>query len=280
MYFFNADSVVRWTDQRITSTGTSNQRVDRTNEIFSHRWPAFVGGTGGGGSSSKGIQLPAGNYEWPFELVIPGSMAESVEGLPESHIVYSLKATVARGKFAHDIHAPRRPVRIVRTLDPSALELAHEMTVENIWPNKLEYRLVIPQKAVVFGTQIKLKFTFTSLLKGLRIGTIRCTLVENQELSLPSATSQSERTWKNERSIQRWDFEMNEQNYHEVLDDESGQDGYVFSESLPVPKTLRKILQDVDVHGIKVRHRVKFNIALHNPDSHISEVNLPSPFNM
>jgi hypothetical protein len=41
---------------------------------------------------------------------------------------------------------------------------------------------------------------------------------------------------------------------------------------------LSKCLQDVDVHGIKIRHKVKFNIALHNPDGHISEVcNTESP---
>jgi hypothetical protein len=45
-----------------------------------------------------------------------------------------------------------------------------------------------------------------------------------------------------------------------------------------LPKTLSKCLQDVDVHGIKIRHKVKFNIALHNPDGHISEVcNTESP---
>jgi hypothetical protein len=44
---------------------------------------------------------------------------------------------------------------------------------------------------------------------------------------------------------------------------------------MPLPKRLSKCLQDVDVHGIKIRHKVKFNIALHNPDGHVSEVRLP-----
>jgi hypothetical protein len=262
----------RWNDQRITPTGISNNRVDKSTEIFSHRWVPFVGG-GGPGSSSRGTLLPAGNYEWPFELVIPGSMAESVEGLPDSHIIYKLKATVARGKLAYDLHA-WKPVRVVRTLDPSALELAHAMTVENIWPNKIEYQLVIPQKAIIFGTAINIEMRFTSLLKGLRIGIIKCQLIESQEFTLAGATAHSERYWKHQRDIDTWNFEMNEEEHYRDMLNESGQDGYTLNEMMPLPKRLSKCLQDVDVHGIKIRHKVKFNIALHNPDGHISEVGL------
>ena len=257
----------RWNDQRITPTGTSNNRIDKSSEIFSHRWAPFVGP----GSSSRGTLLPAGNYEWPFETILPGTMAESVEGLPDSHIAYKLKATVARGKLAYDLHA-WKPVRIVRTLDPSALELAHAMTVENVWPNKIEYSLIIPQKAIIFGTAIDVEMRFTSLLKGLRIGSIRCQLIEAQEFTLPGATANSERYYKHTRDIDSWVFELNdEEHYQDVLNDE-GQDGYRLTEKMPLPKKLSRCLQDVDIHGIKIRHKVKFNVALHNPDGHVSEV--------
>lgn len=255
---------------RMTASGVSTDRVSKTTEIFSHRWPAFEVGNGPGSSSKHTSTLLAGNYEWPFELVIPGSMAESVEGLHESHIVYKLKATVARGKLAYDLHA-WKPVRVVRTLDPSALELAHAMTVENVWPNKIEYQLIIPQKAIIFGTAIDVEMRFTSLLKGLRIGQIKCLLVEEQEFRLPGLTAQSERRHKHTRDIDNWTFEMNEEeHYHDLLED--GQDGYVLKEQMPLPKKLSRYIQDVEVHGIKIRHKVKFTVALHNPDGHVSEV--------
>jgi hypothetical protein len=261
----------RWNDQRITPTGISNNKVEKTTEIFIHKWPLFVGD--GKGSSSRGTTLSAGNYEWPFEYVLPGTMAESVEGLPESHIIYKLKATVARGKLAYDLHA-YKPVRIIRTLDPSALELAHAMTVENIWPNKIEYQLIIPQKAIIFGTAINIEMQFTSLLKGLRIGVIKCVLIETQEFTIPGATAHTERYYKWSRDVDEWKFEMDDENYQEVLN-EGGQDGYTLKEVMPLPKRLAKCLQDVEVLGIKIRHKVKFNVALHNPDGHISEVSLP-----
>ncbi|CZS92787.1 probable ROD1-O-dinitrobenzene,calcium and zinc resistance protein [Rhynchosporium agropyri] len=265
---------VAWTDQRSTPAGVSNNRLDKTTEIFNHKWPPFVGG-GAPGSNSKGCILPSGNYEWPFEIVIPGSFAESVEGLQESHIKYRLKATVARGKLAYDLHS-FKPVRIIRTLDPSALELAHAMTVENIWPNKIEYQIIIPTKAIVFGSAIDIEMKFTSLLKGLKIGKINCQLLEVQELSLPATSQHMERNHKSTRDVKQWKVDLEEDNYQDMIN-EDGQDGYVMSKRLPLPKTLKDCVQDVDVHGIKIRHKVKFNIALHNPDGHISELRATLP---
>lgn len=99
------------------------------------------------------MTLPAGNYEWPFELAIPGSMVESIEGLTDAHIKYKLKAVVARGRLSHNFYA-FKPVRIIRTLDPSALE--RTMSLRNLWANKVEYSIVVSQSAVVFGTSIQI----------------------------------------------------------------------------------------------------------------------------
>ncbi|GMG52898.1 unnamed protein product [Aspergillus oryzae var. brunneus] len=69
--------------------------------------------------------LPAGNYEYPFNLVLEGNMPESIEGLSDTYITYRFKAEIGR-KYAKDIIV-RKPLRIIRTLEPSALELAHAM---------------------------------------------------------------------------------------------------------------------------------------------------------
>lgn len=55
-------------------------------------------------------------------------MPESVEGLSETWVMYRFKAEIGR-KYAKDIVA-RKPLRIIRTLDPSALELSHAMVRE------------------------------------------------------------------------------------------------------------------------------------------------------
>ena len=70
--------------------------------------------------------LPAGNYEYPFGMIVPGQTPESVEGLTDTYIIYRMKATIERNILAQNFVA-RKQVRIIRTLDTASLELAHAM---------------------------------------------------------------------------------------------------------------------------------------------------------
>lgn len=67
-------------------------------------------------------------------------MPESVEGLAETWVMYRFKAEIGR-KYVKDIVA-RKPLRIIRTLDPSALELSHAM-VSGFRPNRSTFLLTI-----------------------------------------------------------------------------------------------------------------------------------------
>ena len=61
-------------------------------------------------------------------MILPGSTPESVEGLAETWLVYRMKATIERGMLQQNSVA-RKQVRIIRTLDTGALELAHAMVI-------------------------------------------------------------------------------------------------------------------------------------------------------
>lgn len=58
-------------------------------------------------------------------MILEGSLPESVEGLAETWVTYRFKAEIGR-KYAKDI-VMRKPLRIIRTLPPAALELSHAM---------------------------------------------------------------------------------------------------------------------------------------------------------
>ncbi|CAK7200759.1 hypothetical protein SEUCBS139899_003458 [Sporothrix eucalyptigena] len=264
-----------WTDPKVTPSGLSSTKVDRTNVILQHQWAPFWGTPG------KSAVLEKGNYEFPFELMLPGDTCESVEGLHEASITYKLKATIARGKLAYDLHAYKH-VRIVRTLESSALEFLHAMSVENIWPNKVEYSIVVPQKAVVFGSHIPLESRFTPLLKGLELGDITIKLIEIHDfISTPPAGSSNFnlaiREFKHERAVQSWTISVNREEHWQEMIEDTGQEGWVVNSSLDLPRKLGKCVQDVNVHGIKVRHKLKMVVALKNPDGHVSELRATLP---
>lgn len=276
-----------WTDAKVTATGISTQKVDKTLHFFDHRWTPFAGigapdRDDPSRQQTKGVTLPPGNYEWPFELMLNGDTTESIEGLREASIRYKLKATVARGKLAHDLHAYKQ-LRVIRTLEASALEFLHAMSIENIWPNKIDYSIVVPQKAVVFGSCIPIEMRFTPLLKGLDLGDITIKLVEVHDLVLQSPTGHNIREHKKERDIDSWTIPVTrEEHWQDVIQDSGpegweGQEGWVVNTSLTLPKKLTQCLQDVNTRGIKIRHKLKLVVALINPDGHVSELRATLP---
>ncbi|KAL8358668.1 hypothetical protein RB601_009855 [Gaeumannomyces tritici] len=259
-----------WTDLKTTPTGISSQRFEKTTDILTHRWPSFIGTPG------KSMMLEKGNYEFPFEIMLPGETCESVEGLREASITYRLKATIARGKFAYDHHAYKH-LRVIRTLETSALEFLHAMSVENIWPNKVEYSIVVPRKAVVFGSAIPLETRFTPLLKGLELGDVTIRLVEVCDIMAQSQTGSQVREHKKEREVTSWVLPITREEHWEDVIENTGQEGWVMNAQLDLPRKLGKCIQDVNAHGIKVRHKLKMVVALRNPDGHVSELRATLP---
>ena len=244
-----------------TPTGIHNAKVDKSHIFLQHDWPPLV---------DHHRTLAPGNYEWPFELLLSGDTTETVEGLYQTGVAYLLKATVSRGKLAKNLHAFKR-LRIIRTLEPAALEFNHAMSVENIWPNKIEYSVVIPQKAIVFGSSIPLEMRFTPLLKGLEVGLITVKLMELHDFHVATHSLASKRH-KFDRDIKTWAFEaVREEHWRDNIE-ETGQEGWLINKQLPLPKKLAVCLQDCHVRGIKIRHKIKLVATLKNPDGHNSEV--------
>lgn len=121
---------------------------------------------------------------------------------------------------------------------------------------------------MIFGTNVKVDFRLIPLLKGMKFGKITTELNEKQELSIrgPRAPIKSRQI---SRSIARDEYRLPDDT--ESVDIE-GQDGYVFSRTIQIPQSLKKCLQTVDALGIRVRHNLSFNVQIHNPDLHVSEV--------
>ena len=158
-------------------------------------------------------------------------------------------------------------LRIIRTLAPESLELAQTMVrisppvdssrltfslpaiqaVENLWPNKVEYSISIPQKAVVFGTYIPINITLIPMLKGLTIGNVICALKEVHTLSCRQKASVKQDT----RHISTQTFTTGR--FEESTNGDLGC--WRLSDRVPLPKTLNACVQDCEVPSIKIRHK-------------------------
>lgn len=95
--------------------------------------------------------------------------------------------------------------------------------------------------------------------------------METNDLTLnPEDPDAIRNTYKTTRTILNDEHSIDPDNSLEIIDEAA--EGYQFSRSLDLPKTLTRCLQDTDTRGIKVRHKLKFRVQLLNPDGHVSEV--------
>lgn len=148
--------------------------------------------------------------------------------------------------------------------------LTCRQSVENVWPDKIQYSISTPSKGVVFGTPVRIDFEMIPLLKGLKLGKIEIKILQNTEVTVESKEfSGNSRTKKEEAEVASAVDDMDEDAETEDID---GQDGYRFSRWVQIPRSLRQCLQSVDEKNILIKHYLKFIVQLLNPDGHVSEV--------
>ncbi|KAL8697979.1 MAG: hypothetical protein Q9201_006822 [Fulgogasparrea decipioides] len=224
-------------------------------EFFRYVWEFLNTGIKRGGT------LEAGNYEWPFDHVLPGYIPESVEGLWDSWIIYRMKATIDRGLLAQNVLARKHA---------DGFE-----AVGNTWDGKVDYSFSTPTKGVIFGTAVPVKFRIAPLLKGLSLREVNTEINETHRIVIGPRRSAIKTPLRRLVAVDKYDVPQDQPT--EVVD---GQDAWVITRQLSLPKSLRYCLQTVDAFGINVKHMLVLNVKLINPDEHISEVHASLPLHI
>lgn len=94
---------------------------------------------------------------------------------------YKLRAVAVRPGLAHNIQAAM-PITLVRTFAPEALEYQQSLEIENTWPEKLMYSVMIPHKAWAAGDTLTAVVKFSPIVKGVRVLTVATTITETTKL--------------------------------------------------------------------------------------------------
>ncbi|CCG82675.1 Arrestin domain-containing protein [Taphrina deformans PYCC 5710] len=180
-----------------------------------------------------------------------------------------MQAVVERPGFSSNL-CTKKNIRIVRTLSIDSLEMAQTLSVDNTWPNKLEYSISIPTKSYPIGSPIPINFKLVPLLKGLSIAKIVCTLKEYQAYSIKSGYHGVSATKEVDRTICSTT----------LMDIEKDVPNWEIDQSLTIPSSLTDCVQDCEVAHIRVRHKLKFIVSLQNPDGHVSELRAALPVSL
>lgn len=225
-------------------------------------------------------KVKAGVIEWPFEFLLDPAMPESIEGMANTFVVYHLHASVSRPSWNSRSLTASEHIRLVRTLGPDSLDMAHSRTNADVWANKISYSISIPTDAFVFGTSITADVELSPIKKGLRLGKIDLRLSEHVTKRLQlreTPDARLDRSKTEEYEVANTEMEFPEHS-RVVFDDETiddpvmGDEMYRFKATLPLPKSLNACRQDVDSHQISVTHKFKLMVNLHNPEGHVSQL--------
>ncbi|KAG7709892.1 hypothetical protein KL914_000802 [Ogataea haglerorum] len=243
------------------------------------------------GSKNEPVVLQQGNYEFPFQTILDGSIPESVEGLPGCSIVYRLQSTIERHRFSVPI-VTRKHIHVVRTLTTDAPELTETVAVENTWPQKVDYSISVPARAIAIGSICPIDMTMVPLAKGLQLGSIKISLNENFSFSTTYASHVGERTVLN-KTIPKVVTDQNGKNvWTEAEMDENGvffrneemslaQDKWEVRSSVTIPSSLAQVTQDCTIsHYVRVIHKLRFVVSLINTDGHVSELRATLPITL
>lgn len=157
--------------------------------ICNHEWSFLEG------EKRHGHTLKAGFHQFPFQLQLGGSLPSSITSgiYGGAHVSYKLRAIAVRPGLAHNMQAVM-PISIVRTFAPQALEYQQSLEIENTWPEKLMYSIMIPHKAWAAGDQMTAIVKFSPLSKGVRVLTVTTTIHEATKLHCRSGVQEHTRT--------------------------------------------------------------------------------------
>ncbi|KAL9094959.1 MAG: hypothetical protein Q9165_002909 [Trypethelium subeluteriae] len=229
------------------------------------------------GSSSSGThKLHRGQHAFPFKFSLTGAMPESIEGMNDSWIVYTLQARMERGVlFAKDLTASRH-IRLVRTLGQDELETSNQ----DIWTNKISYNIGLSSDAYIFGTSITADVELTPIRKGLRMGKVELQLLERTTLRIYAnemVSSGQEPLHMNvhETEVAKVQMDFPEDSLISVPNPDPNalmDEMYKFPMLLQLPRSLKQCRQNVRDPRIKIEHIWRLRVNLHNPEGHVSQL--------
>ncbi|KAL4799564.1 hypothetical protein BDV19DRAFT_400795 [Aspergillus venezuelensis] len=213
--------------------------------------------------------LPPGEHKYPFSVLLDGSLPESVQGMSQALVVYSFRAEVGR-KSGRDIIC-RRPLRIIRV--PQLY--TQELTLDEVWADKIAYRIQVPNTSIAFGTMVELRYSFIPLLTGLNIEYVESEVLESLEVSADESAVSSR---VNSTNVICSTKHIMEDGF--IGDISKDAEGYHLSHTLHLPRRIGQCAQDTEAMGIRIKHKLKVIVRMTNPDEHLSELRLSIPMSI
>ncbi|KAF8499673.1 hypothetical protein F5888DRAFT_1802161 [Russula emetica] len=129
--------------------------------VCNHEWSFFEG------EKKNSHTLKAGRHLFPFQLNLGGSLPSTLytNAYGGASVTYKLRATATRPGFAHNLQM-QKVITLLRSFVPEAVEYQQSLEIENTWPEKIMYSIMVPHKAWAAGDDLTAAIKLSPLAKG------------------------------------------------------------------------------------------------------------------
>jgi hypothetical protein len=160
-----------------------------TSVVCNHEWSFLEG------EKKHSHTLKAGRHLFPFQLQLGGSLPSTLYtgAYGGASIAYKLRATATRPGFAHNLQT-HRAITLLRSFAPEAVEYQQSLEIENTWPEKIMYSIMVPHKAWAAGDDLTAVVKLSPLAKGVRALSVVTTLNETTKVRSRTGWQESTRT--------------------------------------------------------------------------------------
>ncbi|KAF9446232.1 hypothetical protein P691DRAFT_674036 [Macrolepiota fuliginosa MF-IS2] len=165
----------------LTTTASSVSYV-----VCHHDWSFLEG------DKKHARTVKAGRHLFPFHLQIGGSLPSTIDTskFGGACVCYKLRAIAVRPGFSHNLQAIV-PIYIDRSFSPEALEYQQTLEIENTWPEKIMYSVVVPHKAWAAGDKLTALLKFSPIAKGVHVTHIRTSIHETTKIYARSGAQEN-----------------------------------------------------------------------------------------
>lgn len=146
--------------------------------VCNHDWSFLEG------EKNTSHTLKAGRHLFPFQLRLGGSLPSSISSpaFGGAAVTYKLHAQLVRSGFLKQTYHADLPVHIIRSFAPEAMEYQHSLEIENTWPEKLMYSIMLPHKAWAAGDKLTALVKFSPFVKGVCVLNVRTSIHEQTKI--------------------------------------------------------------------------------------------------
>ncbi|KAJ5110685.1 hypothetical protein N7532_001220 [Penicillium argentinense] len=223
------------------------------------------------------FELPAGTYDFPFELPLERKMMDTLMGPGHEYHSYQVHAALHR-RFAADVRLSQ-PIIIYRSpLHQIDIEEPFLMSEEGQIDEKLNYRVTIPSQNIPFGSSFPVDLHFAPFRKDLKPGAITLQVMEKHQLQIPLTASETvtynSLSFRAHKSHLIFSQTYDEKDWNgsesELLDLE-----WSTSKLVHLPQDLQSCTQTVQSRTITVNHTLCFQVDFKDEDGDVTTASYP-----